>query len=47
MPADHVALIAVAVLGDKIKVIGGGRYLVFGHPEKIHGAEILLRSMTY
>jgi RimJ/RimL family protein N-acetyltransferase len=37
---DHVALVATADLNDKAKIIGGGRYFAYDHPEKTRSAEI-------
>jgi GNAT superfamily N-acetyltransferase len=37
---NHVALVAVAEIDDKAKVIGGGRYVISDHAAKILRAEI-------
>jgi RimJ/RimL family protein N-acetyltransferase len=37
---DHVALVVISQLGDKVEVIGGGRYSAYDHHAKIRRAEV-------
>ena len=37
---DHVALVVIADIGDKAKIIGGGRYIAYDRPAKVRIAEV-------
>jgi len=37
---DHVALVVVADIDGKTRIIGGGRYFAYDHPAKIRSAEV-------